>query len=116
MELAQRAGQILEGKKAEQLLVLDVRKVSSVTDFFLIATGTSAPHLKALAEEVDVRLKAEGVRSYRHSGESESGWIVLDYVDLVVHLFTPEVRSYYDLERLWKDAPRLELGDAAAKP
>ncbi len=97
------------------MLLLDVRKVSSVTDYFLIATGTSAPHLKALAEDVDVQLKGNGVRSYRHSGDAESGWIVLDYVDLVVHLFTPEVRAYYDLERLWKDAPRLEVGDAAAR-
>lgn len=86
------------------MVVLDVRGLSSVTDYYLIATGTSAPHLRALAEDLDVQLKREDVRCYRQSGAPESGWMVLDYVDVVIHLFSPEQRSYYDIERLWADA------------
>lgn len=113
INLAKRVGEILDEKKAEKMLLLDVREVSSVTDFFLIATGTSAPHLKALSEEVEVQLKKEGARAYRHSGDPESGWMILDYFDLVVHIFTPEVRSYYDLERLWRDAPQITVDNPA---
>ena len=88
--------------------MLDVRDLSSVTDYYLICTGTSIPHLKALSEEVDVTLKHEGSPCFKRSGTPDSGWIVIDYVDVVVHVFSSETREYYDLERLWKDAVRLD--------
>ena len=103
-ELCDRARHALEEKKAQDLVLLDVRKLSSVTDYFLIATGTSAPHLKALTEEVEVPLKKAGVKRFSHSGTPESGWVVIDYVDVVIHIFSAEARRYYDLEKLWSDA------------
>lgn len=86
-------------------MVLDVRGKSSVTDYTMIASGSSAPHIRALHEEVQGQLKKEGVPCYRRSGEAGSGWMVLDYVGVIVHLFTPEVRGYYGLETLWDEAP-----------
>lgn len=86
---------------------MDVRGLSSVTDVYLLATGLNPPHLKAMEHELERALQAEGVRRYRRAGAPESQWIVLDYLDVVVHLFTAETRSYYDLDRLWADAPRV---------
>jgi len=96
--------------QARDIAVLDVRRESSITDFHVMATGTSAPHLRALIEEVHRRMKARGVLSYRKSGTPDSGWVVLDFVDAVVHVFSAEARAYYDLEGLWRDAPRLPFG------
>ncbi|OQA28066.1 MAG: Ribosomal silencing factor RsfS [Verrucomicrobia bacterium ADurb.Bin345] len=106
--LARKAKEALEDRKADNILILDMQGLSSITDFYLIATGHNAPHLRALAEELDRRLGAEGTRCYRMAGTPESEWMVADYVDLVVHIFTPRTRTFYDLERLWCDAPRLK--------
>jgi ribosome-associated protein len=88
--------------------LLDVTGLSPVTDFYLIATGNSTPHLKALAGEVANVMEKHGVTCYRHAGTPDSGWIVADYLDFVVHLFTAERRDYYQLERLWRDAKVVE--------
>lgn len=88
--------------------MLDVREVSSVTDYYVIVSGSSSPHLRALAEDTSVALKHRGSPVYRQSGEPGSGWVVLDYVDVVVHIFSPEMRAYYALERLWADASVVE--------
>lgn len=80
---------------------MDVRKRSSVTDYYVLATGTSAPHLKALYNGVEVALKEKGVLCYRKAGVPEGGWMVLDFVDVIVHIFTKEAREYYALEALW---------------
>lgn len=88
-------------------MILDVRGLSTVTDYYLIATGNSAPHLKALATEVDQAMEAGGTSRYRQAGKPESAWIVADYIDFVVHLFLADQRTYYDLERLWNDARRI---------
>ena len=109
MTLLKTAQEAVENKKGADLAILDVRELSTVTDFYLICTGTSAPHLKALAEEVELTLKKEGQRVYRKAGSPDSGWIAADYVDVVVHLFLAEAREYYALEQLWNDAPRLTL-------
>ena len=103
-KLCQTIREILLDKKAVDPLVLDVGGVSSITDFFIIATGSNFPHLRALAEDVEVTVKHQGTPVYRRSGKSESGWVVLDYVDVVVHLLTPELREFYALEQLWGDA------------
>jgi len=91
----------LEDRKGADVKVYDVRGKSSLADFFVVATGSAAPHLKALVAETQAAMKAAGVASYRTSGDPESGWIVVDYVDVVVHVFSPEARAYYALERLW---------------
>ncbi len=82
---------------------------SGITDYFLIASGFSAPHLKAMFRAVEQELKIDGIPCYRKTGDSEAGWMVLDYVDLVIHIFFHETRDYYAIEKLWADAPRIEL-------
>jgi len=104
MEVALKAKEALSSKKGENIVLLDVREVSSVTDYYVIATGANTPHLKALFQAVEQRLKAGGAACYRKTGNPESGWLVADYVDAVVHLFSRELRAYYALEALWSDA------------
>ena len=94
----------LSDKKAVDVKAYDVRGISGFTDAFVVATGTAAPHLKALASGVQAAMRDAGVPACRTSGDPQSGWIVVDYVDTVVHLFSPEARAYYALEKLWKDA------------
>ena len=84
----------LEDAKGQDIKVYDVRGTSGLTDYFVVATGAAAPHLKAL-------VKALPKKAYRVSGDPESGWIVADYVDVIVHVFSPEARAYYALEKMW---------------
>ena len=86
--------QALEDAKGQDIKVYDVRGTAGLTDYFVVATGAAAPHLKAL-------VKALPKKAYRVSGDPESGWIVADYVDVIVHVFSPEARAYYALEKLW---------------
>jgi ribosome-associated protein len=94
--------------KARDVLVLDMRGITSLYDYFVIATGTSRRQLHTLAEEIDAALRAEGETRLGIEGYEASKWVVQDYGDIVVHLFDPETRSYYGLEDLWADAPRLD--------
>lgn len=88
---------------------MDVSKISSITDYFVMVSGANPPHLKALGGEVERVLKKEKkIQTAHRSGTFESHWIVLDYFSVVVHIFLPEVREYYSLERLWSDAPTVE--------
>ena len=98
----------LKEKKAVDVRTYDVRGISGLCDAFVVATGTAAPHLKALIAGTQQAMRAAGVASYRTSGDPESGWIVVDYVDVVVHVFSPEARAYYALERLWEAPPKKE--------
>ena len=95
----------LAEKKAENVKTYDVRGVSGLCDVFVVATGVAAPHLKGLAAGVQQAMKSAGVASFRTSGDPESGWIVIDYVDVVVHVFSPEARAYYALEKIWESVP-----------
>ena len=97
----------LEDKKAVDVRAYDVRGISGFADAFVVATGTAAPHLKALVAGTQQAMKDAGVNSYRTSGDPASGWIVVDYVDVVVHVFSPEARAYYALENLWTAANQL---------
>ncbi|MCQ2388852.1 MAG: ribosome silencing factor [Kiritimatiellae bacterium] len=94
----------LADKKAVDVKTYDVRGVSGLADAFVVATGTAAPHLKGIVAGVQRAMKEKGVDSYRTSGDPQSGWIVVDYVDVVLHAFSPEARAYYALEKLWADA------------
>lgn len=93
--------QALEDRKGTDIKSYDMRGKSALADFFVVATGAAAPHLKALIAETQAVMKQKGVNSYRTSGDPESGWIVVDYVDVIVHVFSPEARAYYALEKLW---------------
>jgi ribosome-associated protein len=96
-------------KKARELVVVDVGEFLAITDYFVICSGSSERQVRTIADEVESRLKAEGVRPLRTEGRTDGGWLLIDYGPFVVHIFTDEMRAYYELERLWKDAPRPEL-------
>ena len=103
-ELAAKVRAALEVSKGETPVVLDVRALSTLTDYMILVSGQSAPHLKAMANEIIHTLKAEGISCYRKSGLPDDGWIVLDYVDVVIHIFRSDLRAYYALEELWANA------------
>ncbi len=108
-QMAIEAARALYQKKADDIRIFDVRGISGVTDFYVVATGTSAPHLKALIAETQHRMKTHNIASYRTSGESVSGWVIVDYVTVVVHVFSPEARAYYNIERLWATAKEIQF-------
>lgn len=95
--------------KALDLVVLDVRGVSTVTDYFLVCSGRSTIHLKSITEAIREALKADGVRPMHAEGVAESGWVLLDYGDVLMHVFLEDTRAYYALERLWGDAPSISV-------
>lgn len=102
------AARVLEDTRGQDTLVLDLTGVTSIVDFFVITTGTSPRQMKAMAEEVHKVLKHEGSKRIGFEGEDSSQWVLQDYGDLVIHLFTPDARKLYDLEHLWADAPRVD--------
>src|SRR5690349_3087264 len=108
--LAQRAAHICLEHKANDVVILDLRGVSDMTDFFVLASGTSDTHVRALGEHVVEELKRDGAAPHHVEGLTQGRWVLLDYVDFVVHLFHPELREFYQLERLWGDAPVLAAG------
>jgi len=97
-----------DDKKAHDLVILDISQIASFADHFLICTGDSARQMQAIADEVEKRLKAEGVRPAHVEGYQNSEWILMDYGDMVVHIFSRNARVYYDLERLWRDGKRID--------
>lgn len=107
-KLAQLCRDLAENRKAENVVVLDVRKHSSVTDFFVIASGTSEPHLRAIESEILDRLKTDHrIEPTSTDGNAQTSWLVADFFDVIVHVMKTDVRDRYDLEGLWGDAPRL---------
>jgi ribosome-associated protein len=108
-----RAVSAAADKKARALVVLEVGPVLGITDHFLICSGGSERQMKTIAEEIEGKLRDDGLRPLRSEGGAEGGWILIDYGDFIVHVFSDEMREYYDLERLWKDAPRPELPELA---
>jgi ribosome-associated protein len=96
-------------KKAHDLIVLDLRPVASFTDYFLIASGTNARQVQAIADEITERLKREGTRAERMEGYQTAEWVLVDYGDFIVHIFEDKARRFYDLERLWREGVRRPL-------
>ena len=109
-DLAVAAARAAAEKQAERVVVLDVRELIVITDFFIIASGTSERHVKTIAEDVEKALRDLGAKPVRREGEAGARWLQLDFIDVVVHVFEEEERDFYDLERLWSDAPRLAWG------
>lgn len=97
----------LENVKAQDISILDVRERTSVTDYMILASGTSSRHVRALAESVASEAKSKGVRPAQVEGGDVSDWLLVDLGDVVVHVMMPASREFYDLERLWRDAPTL---------
>lgn len=108
-KLALLCRKLADDKKAEDILVLDVRKISSVTDYFVLASGTSEPHLRAIVDEIDDTLREDhDLSPNRKDGTINTAWVVLDYFDVIVHVMRSDVRQRYNLEGLWNDAPRVK--------
>jgi ribosome-associated protein len=116
--LARRLAELADSKKAEEIVVLDMRKLVSYTDFLTICTARNQRQAKAIVDEVRVQVKQEmGLLPSGADDGDEAGWAVLDYLDCVLHVFTEEARERYQLEDLWREAPRLELDlEAPAAP
>ncbi len=109
-QLARHLAAIADSKKAEDVVVLDMRGLVAYTDFLAICTARSERQARAIVDEVRLRVKREsGLLPGGVDGGGEAGWTILDYLDCVLHVFTPEARERYGLEELWRDAPRLEL-------
>jgi ribosome-associated protein len=114
-ELAQRAAAILLDRKANDVVLLSLKGVSDMTDYFLIASGTSDTHVRSLGSSVLEDMKKEtGQMAHHVEGLSQGRWVLLDYVDFVVHVFHPTLRNFYQIERLWADAQVVPLTAAPA--
>jgi len=103
-QLAIELARALDAKKAQDIRILAVEDLTTVTDYFVIATGTSTTHVGALADEAEFQLERQGVRVLRTEGHDGKRWVLLDYGSVIVHVFTREAHDYYDLEHLWADA------------
>jgi len=114
LEVARLAALAALEKKAEDLVVLDVQGLSSFTDFFVIMSGRSTRHVQGLAQAVDAALRHKKVKDGNTEGLNEGHWVLLDYNDVVVHIFYNEDRNFYDIEGLWHDAPRVEIDPEAS--
>lgn len=105
-QAAVAAARAAAAKQAEHITILDVHGLIVITDYFVICSGATERQVRTIVEEIEKALRDLGRKPVRREGESERRWVLLDYVDLVVHVFTEQEREYYDLERLWGDAPR----------
>ncbi len=117
LDRAAIAARAADDKKGEQIVVLDVGAIISITEAFVLATGTNVRQVRTIVEEVERLLAAEaGVRPRSIEGLDDAHWVLMDYGDVVVHVFDTETRAYYDLERLWSDAPPVDWGARRPEP
>lgn len=111
-QLAERIAALSLDKKALNVVILDLQQLTPVTDYFVLCTGQSDVQVKAIVDHIEETLRVESnIRPWHTEGYSNLRWVLMDYVDVVAHVFRPEVRDYYGLERLWGDAPRTEVSD-----
>lgn len=108
-EFVRVAAAAISAKKGADIIAYDVSAVSSITDFYLVCSGLNTAHLKALFNETRLALKDRGANCWRQSGHRESGWIVADYIDFVIHFFKKDARAYYQIDQLWQSTPKLDL-------
>jgi ribosome-associated protein len=115
-EWARTAARAASAKGGDETVILEVGAVLAITDAFVISSGRNTRQVRTIAEEVEAKLKAEGgISPLRVEGLGDGQWVLLDYGDLVIHVFLDETRAFYDLERLWSDAPRVAWEDEAAR-
>lgn len=107
-EIAEIGAKAALERKAKDVIVLNLKGLSSVTDFFVICTGTSDVHAEGIAELIEDKLGEHNVKLWHREGMKKASWILLDYIDVMIHIFTKDTREFYGLERLWGDAPRTE--------
>ncbi|MFV0402175.1 MAG: ribosome silencing factor [Oscillospiraceae bacterium] len=108
-EMAEQAVRLLDNKKASDIMLLDIGKLTTLGDYFVIASGSSTTQVKALAGELEDKFTKQGIEPRRVEGESSAMWVLLDYSDVVIHIFYQETRSFYGLERLWGDASQVDI-------
>ena len=104
IELAHKAIAAAEEKQAQDILLLDVRGVSSFTDYFVVMNGETGRQLRAIYEEIISSLKKEDIQPHYHQCDTDSGWLIIDYSDVIIHIFAPKEREYYQLDELWSEA------------
>jgi ribosome-associated protein len=115
--LARLCREFAENKKAENVVVLDVRKLTQMTDYFVFATGSSVPHVRAIVDEITEKLRdVHHTRARAVDGIISSSWIVIDLSDVIVHVMREETRQHYDIEGLWSDAPKVKAAPAGLPP
>ena len=114
-EMALLLAKALDSKKGQDILVLETDGVTTLADYFVLCTGTSAPQLKALGDAAETSMKEQDILPHHIEGHRGGTWILQDYGDVVVHLFSPEAREFYDLDRLWQDAKTVDLTDVLAQ-
>lgn len=116
-KLALLCRDLADNKKAEDMLVMDVKDISSITDYFVIASGSSEPHLRAIADEITETLKDDyGIIPRAQDSNLQTGWLVIDFFDVIVHVMRTDVRKRYDLESLWGDAPQVKPAKSPKAP
>jgi ribosome-associated protein len=115
-DCAMVAAQAAADKKATDIVVLDVAKALVITDYFVIATGASDTQVRAIADEMEQKVEAAGLKVIGREGAAERTWVLVDFGDLVIHVFRADTREFYRLEKLWGDVPRLELPESVTGP
>ncbi len=111
LEIAREAVKAIDSKLGIKISVIKVDSVSVLADYFVIATGSGSTHVKAIADEVEYRLKQAGENASHIEGHRSDTWILLDYIDVIVHVFSDETREYYDLDRMWADGEAIDISD-----
>ncbi|MDH7606108.1 MAG: ribosome silencing factor, partial [Melioribacter sp.] len=111
LKFAKQIAQLILNKKGYDIKILDIRKISTISDFFVICSADVDRQVKAIADEVEEKLNSKGVKCFSREGYETLNWVILDYFDVIVHIFRTEVRNYYNLEKLWGDAPIVPLDD-----
>jgi len=114
-EIAAKAARAADDKRGMRIVVLDLRQISVVADYFVIADASTEVQVRAISDGIQKALEEQGVKAARREGWEDARWVLLDYGDTVVHVFRTEERDYYDLERLWGDAPRLVLDETQTR-
>jgi len=114
-QLANKITDLIFNKKGFDVKILDLRKLTTITDYFVVCSGDSDTQVKAIADEVDKEMRDEGIRPWHTEGYQALNWILIDFVDVVVHIFKKETREFYNLEKLWGDAPMIEVTDPLLK-
>ena len=115
-KIVKKAAQLAWTKKGQDVLIMDLRKITNITDYFILVSGESDIHVKAIAEHIERELKKEKVKVWHKEGFQKLNWVLLDYIEFVVHIFKPEIREFYSLEKLWGDANITKLDNHVKSP
>lgn len=109
LQLVQTIATAIDDKKGVDIKVLDLRGITEIADYFVLATGNNTAHIRSISDNVEEKIEEKGLSHLRKQGHDEANWIIIDYGDIVVHLFKPETREYYDLEKFWRNAKEVKV-------